>query len=81
MFDDFDELICLWEVLVCVIYYFIFEVYIQKLKLLVWSVYFYSMLFYMICDNVGIEGFMGINGIMFEMFFVYLCVIGMGIGK
>ena len=36
---------------------------------------------YMIRDNAGIEGFMGINGTMLEMLFVHPRAIGTGIGK
>ena len=60
---------------------FIPEAYIQKLKPLVWSVYLHSMPLYMIRDNAGIEGFMGINGTMLEMLFVHPRAIGTGIGK
>ena len=79
--DDFDELTCLWEASVRATYHFIPEAYIQKLKPLVWSVYLHSMPLYMIRDNAGIEGFMGINGTMLEMLFVHPRAIGTGIGK
>ena len=69
--DDFDELTCLWEASVRATHHFIPEAYIQKLKPLVWSVYLHSMPLYMIRDNAGIEGFMGINGTMLEMLFVH----------
>lgn len=79
--DDFDELTCLWEASVRATHHFIPEAYIQKLKPLVWSVYLHSMPLYMIRDNAGIEGFMGINGTMLEMLFVHPRAIGTGIGK
>ena len=79
--DDFDELTCLWEASVRATYHFIPEAYIQKLKPLVWSVYLHSMPLYMIRDNAGIEGFMGINGTMLEMLFVHPRAVGTGIGK
>ena len=64
--DDFDELTCLWEASVRATHHFIPEAYIQL---------------YMIRDNAGIEGFMGINGTMLEMLFVHPRAIGTGIGK
>lgn len=76
--DDFDELTCLWEASVRATHHFIPEAYIQKLKPLVWSVYLHSMPLYMIRDNAGIEGFMGINGTMLEMLFVHPRAIGYG---
>ena len=45
------------------------------------DVYLHSMPLYMIRDNAGIEGFMGINGTMLEMLFVHPRAIGTGIGK
>ena len=41
----------------------------------------HSMPLYMIRDNAGIEGFMGINGTMLEMLFVHPRAIGTGIGR
>lgn len=80
---DVDNMVLvdLWECFVCVIYDFFSEVDIVEFYLQVCDLYLLVVEVWVLVDDDGVvQGFIGLNQVYVEMFFVEFGLCGWGIG-